>query len=40
MNQEKAEGIEEESSILIWLTGFAFIAAMEDIFLFVPTEKT
>ena len=40
MNQEKAEGLEEESSILIWLTGFAFIAAMAAIFLFVPTEKT
>ena len=40
MNQEKAEGLEEEGSILIWLTGFAFIAAMAAIFLFVPTEKT
>ena len=40
MSKEKAEGLEEESSILIWLTGFTFIAAMAAIFLFVPTEKT
>ena len=40
MNQERTEEPIEESSILIWLTGIAFIAAMAAIFLFVPTEKT
>ena len=40
MNQERTEESIEESSILIWLTGIAFIAAMAAIFLYVPTEKT
>ena len=40
MNQERTEESIEESSILIWLTGITFVAAMAAIFLFVPTEKT
>ena len=40
MNQERTEESIKESSILIWLTGITFVAAMAAIFLFVPTEKT
>ncbi|MEC9019702.1 MAG: cytochrome c biogenesis protein, partial [Nitrospinota bacterium] len=40
MNQERTEESIEEGSILIWLAGITFIAAMAAIFLFVPTEKT
>ena len=35
---EKETG--EESTVLIWLTGIVFFAAIVAIFIFVPTEKT
>ena len=39
MNQEKTEKPDEESFILIWLTGISFLAAISAIFIFVPTEQ-
>ena len=40
MNQETTEESNEESYILVWLTGIVFLLAMAAIFLFVPTEQT
>ena len=40
MNEETTEESNEESFILVWLTGIVFLVAMAAIFLFVPTEQT
>jgi heme exporter protein C len=40
MNQETTEESNEESYMLVWLTGIVFLVAMAAIFLFVPTEQT
>ena len=40
MNQETTEESNEESYILVWLTGIVFLVAMAAIFLYVPTEQT
>lgn len=41
MNPEDvAEESEKESNLLVFLTGFAFLAAISAIFIYVPTERT
>lgn len=40
MNQETTEESNEESYILVWLTGIVFLVAMSAIFLYAPTEQT
>ena len=40
MNHETTEESNEESYILVWLTGTVFLVAMAAIFLYVPTEQT
>ena len=40
MNQETTEESNEETYILVWLTGIVLLTAMAAIFLFVPTEQT
>ena len=40
MDQDLEKEPGEESTVLIWLTGIVFFAAIAAIFIFVPTEKT
>ena len=40
MEQDLEKEPGEESTVLIWLTGMVFFAAIVAIFIFVPTEKT
>ena len=40
MDQDLEKGPDEESTVLIWLTGMIFLTAIAAIFIFVPTEKT
>ena len=40
MNHETTEESNEESYIIVWLTGIVFLVAMAAIFLYVPTEQT
>ena len=40
IDSDKLEEEQEESYILVWLTGLAFLAAMVAIFIYVPTERT
>ncbi|MBT5028394.1 MAG: cytochrome c biogenesis protein CcsA [Nitrospinaceae bacterium] len=40
MNDSDTVEEQEESSILVWLTGLTFLAAMVAVFIYVPTERT
>ena len=40
MDSAALEEQEEESYVLVWLTGLTFLAAMVAIFIYVPTERT